>query len=123
MKSPVAYYLMLLYATVMLKPLLPIVSDWWSHEFNEIEHISLVHSKYGSHHLQKEVADTSSDNQNGKSENLSKFEDQIPFHVLPKIHDFILVKSKNNNNFLSYDSGKLPFVIISNQGPPPKLFC
>ena len=75
MKSPIAYYLMLLYVTAMLKPLLPIADDWWSHEFNEIEHISLIHAKYRNHHLQKEVADTTSDSENRKDQNASNQED------------------------------------------------
>lgn len=120
MKSPTAYYLLLLYITVMLKPLLPIVNDWWSHEFNEVEHISLVHAKYGSHHLQKEVADTSSDSENNKSQNISKSEDQFPFHISPQIHNYVFKIASSNNNYLSTNAGKLPFVVISNQGPPPK---
>ncbi len=64
---------MLLYITVMFKPLIPITSDAWDHQFNEIEHISIVHAKYGSHHLQKEVADTEKDNHQ-KDQNNSKSE-------------------------------------------------
>ncbi len=54
--------MMLIYITVMIKPLIPFIQDEWDHQFNEIEHISVVHANYRSHHLKIELADTDSDN-------------------------------------------------------------
>ncbi len=120
MKSPVAYYLMLLYITVMLKPLLPIATDWWSHEFNEIEHISKVHAVYGSHHLQKEVADTSSENDHNKDQNAAKSEDQLSFHVSPEIYQYNVIVSSSDRRYHTFKLSKPAAVFISNQAPPPK---
>lgn len=106
----------------MLKPLLPIVTDWWSHEFNEIEHISQVHAIYGSHHLQKEVADTSSENDDNKDQNTSKSEDQFPFHLIPQTLNYSFTIIKSDNKYFPYHSDRLPFVDISNPGPPPDFF-
>ena len=61
MKVPIAYYLLLLYVTVMFKPLIPIVSDAVSHTFAEAIHIATVHAIYGSNHLEKELSETSSE--------------------------------------------------------------
>ncbi len=120
MKSPAAYYLMLLYITVMLKPLIPIISDAWSHEFNETEHISLIHAKYGSHHLQKELADTNSDNGKSKSQNTVKSTDEVSFHIVQPVCKFAFATNKSALQYLLFKPGKLPLVLISNQGPPPK---
>lgn len=120
MKSPSAYYLLLLYLTLMLKPLIPIISDAWSHEFKEIEHISSVHLKYGSHHLQNELADTSSDNNEGKNQNTLKVENEVSFHISPLLFNFDFAISSSNIKYRCFRLNKLPFVFISNQGPPPK---
>lgn len=111
---------MLLYITVMLKPLLPIVNDLWEHEFNEIEHISTVHFKYGSHHLQKEVADTGADGAQSKCANTLKTEDQVPFHISVNSIKFHFASYKSDIEYLVFTLPNLPFVLISNQGPPPK---
>ncbi len=71
----------------MLKPLLPFVNDWWQHEFNETEHVSLIHAKYGSHHLQAELAET---NSNSKQDQCNlKIQDQVFIGKIsppPKFH-------------------------------------
>lgn len=113
---------MLLYITVMLKPLIPVFNDLWSHEFNEIEHISIVHAKYGSHHLQKEVADTGAD-KNQKGQNSLKSEDQVPYHVSVKEFKFDFQISLINKKFLVLKFQKLNLVFISREGPPPKFSC
>ena len=58
MKSPAAYYLFLLYCTLMVRCAMPVACDAFSHLFNEEAHIATVHAVYGSHHLQAEVAGT-----------------------------------------------------------------
>lgn len=113
---------MLLYITVMFKPLLPIFNDLWSHEFDEIEHISTVHAKYGSDHLQKEVADTNSDN-NQKGQNSLKAEDQVPFHEAIKECKLTFEISLIDKEFSHFRFHKLLTVFISREGPPPKFFC
>ena len=81
MRVPIAYYLLLLYVTVMFKPLVPIVSDAISHTFSEAIHIATVHAIYGSNHLEKELSNTTSDNTNSKHQNSSSAEDPVPVHV------------------------------------------
>ncbi len=110
---------MLLYVTVIVKPLIPIISDLWYHEFNEVEHISLVHAKYGSHHLQKEVADTDSDN-NQKGQTNLKSEDQVPFHISGSVYCSSHDKAVADKQFLEFILVDISKVPISKQGPPPK---
>ncbi len=66
MKHPGAYYLLLLYCTLMVKCAAPVACDALSHLFNEEDHIAIVHAVYGSHHLQTEVAMAVDDTQTGK---------------------------------------------------------
>ena len=56
MRATIAYYMLILYATVMFKPLIPIAEDFLSHSFSEAIHIATVHAIYGSNHLQKELS-------------------------------------------------------------------
>jgi len=120
LKSTTAYYLLLLYITVSVKPLLPIVSDWYQHEFNKIEHLACVHIVYGSHHLQHEIAENSSDTDHNKNQNNSKSDDQISFHI-------IVAQYKNEHNpvpsgiqFKTPKILKLSSAVILVDGPPPK---
>ena len=113
---------MLLYITVMFKPLIPIFNDFWSHEFDEIEHISTVHAKYGSHHLQKEVADTNADN-NQKGTNSLKAEDQVSFHETVKPYKLDFTISLPDKEFFHFEVLKLISIFIHKEGPPPKFSC
>lgn len=107
---------------VIIKPVLPVVSDWWQHEFNEAEHLACIHSVYGSHHLQYEVAEADQGKDHSKSQNTLKSEDQVPFH---------LVVSQPKNEF-NLSLPLIPFkvltlrtpspVIIPGDGPPPKFY-
>lgn len=121
MKSPSAYYLLLLYTTLMIQPLIPIIMDEWSHQFNEMEHITRVHMRYGSNHLEKEIFETENDNKN-KESGASKSENQLPFHlfygkkILNLSLEFVTI---HYNKFLLQ---KLPVLFLPVNLPPPK-FC
>ena len=117
MKSPAAYYLLLLYTMVILQPLLPAVSDWWSHEFNATAHIAAVHARFGANHLQKELASAGSES---KKENTQKAEDTASPHVspLPSALDFAVTMPVVAH--LGLPRTNLPFVFCSIQIPPPK---
>ncbi len=120
MRFTTAYYLMLLYVTVMIKPLIPFIQDEWSHEFHEIEHISIVHAKYGSHHLEKELANADSSNDKSKTQNTVKSEDQVPLHVLIQASKLDPFVHNSSTQYHSFTLCNLPLISIVNQGPPPK---
>lgn len=104
----------------MLKPLLPIVNDWWSHEFKKIEHIAVVHAKYGSNHLQKELADTGSENNLAKNQNGLKSENQALIHLTTQTSKYNFDIDKSNIKYLFFKLAELPSVLLAIQGPPPK---
>ncbi|MGI8581157.1 MAG: hypothetical protein ACR2KX_03140, partial [Chitinophagaceae bacterium] len=111
--------LMLLYLSVMFKPLIPIITDALEHEFNEIEHLSLVHEKYGSHHVEKELAESSHDDHD-KNSNTLKSEDQVPFHVLVEEYKSPASSTTFDKQFMLIKHSMLLSVSISREGPPPK---
>ncbi len=104
----------------MFKPLIPIITDAWEHEFNETEHLSLVHEKYGSHHLEKELANSSHDDDRDKNPNTLKSEDQVPFHVLASEYKTTLISDAFDKHFSPFTHLALPFILIAREGPPPK---
>lgn len=111
---------MLLYVSVMFKPLTPIITDELSHMFSEAEHIATIHAKYGSHHLEKELAASSTDNGN-KNQSTVTSEEQVLIHLASGEikYDFNL-----NIALQDYPSCKpftLTSVFISKAGPPPKV--
>ena len=119
MRVPIAYYLMLLYVTVMFKPLVPIVSDALSHTFSEAIHIATVHAIYGSNHLENELSTTSTDT-NSKHQNSISTEDQVPVHVSTNecIYDFCC--NGTGKDYFSLKLYKLKSGFILKNFPPPK---
>lgn len=120
LKYTTAYYLLLLYMTVIVKPVLPILSDWYQHEFNKVEHLVCVHSIYGSEHLQHEIADINSNDHHGKNQSTLKIQDQVPFHVVIN-----MFKNEYNSLLSALQFGitkciRPSFVVITTDDPPPK---
>lgn len=100
--------------------MIPIFNDVWEHEFNEAEHFSLVHEKYGSHHLEKELTDNSQDNEQEKNSNVLKSEDQVPFHVLADEYKNTSIADIFEKLLVPLPYSKLPSIIVAWDGPPPK---
>lgn len=119
MKSPVAYYLMLLYLSVLAKPIVPIINDWYSHEFDQIEHLSCIHALYGSHHLQKELTTSGSDDQN-KNQSPLRSHEETTFYILKEAfkHDFDFNIQKFS--YKLFKTERLPSILLSTQGHPPQ---
>ncbi len=120
LKFQIAYYLVLLYLTVILNSLIPFISDAWSHEFNVIEHISSVHVKYGVNHLHKELSDTNSGNEQSKNQSVVKFDNQVSLHIFQTVDNSSFAHNKSLVRYQIFKIIKPPFVFISSQGPPPK---
>ncbi len=120
MKLTIAYYLMLLYITVMFKPVIPIVKDYLSHTFSEAIHIATVHAIYGSHHLENELSNTASDNANSKHQNNLSAEDQVPVHVSTNKYLYNFCFTPTKKDYSSLKRYKLKSGFILKNFPPPK---
>ncbi len=121
MRFTIAYYILLLYLTVMFQPLIPIAYDAWSHAFAEAYHISTVHAKYGSHHLEVSMA-KANENDNSKNQNSVKAEDQAPVHVSQNEYNYKFCLTPLAIQFSSIQQSKLLSVFILKHTPPPKFF-
>ena len=118
MKYATAYYLFLLYCTVLLRCAIPVACDVLSHIFNEEEHLATIHALYGNNHLQKEVA--TSENDNTKNQNSIKYEDQMPVHLsVEKFSLAYLVKSISKF-FSPFVLLKIPDIHLRKPFQPPR---
>lgn len=120
MKYATAYYLFLLYCTVLLRCAIPVACDALHHIFNEEEHLATIHAVYGNNHLQKEIAAT----ENGCNKNTAsiKYEEPVQFHLKAcflTLIDFIDKKTQIPFGFTA--SHCLP-VYLQQTVPPPKFF-
>ena len=122
MRAAIAYYMMILYFTVMFKPLIPIVKDTISHTFAEAIHIATVHAIYGSNHLQKEIAESDGGNTNNKHQNNTNGEEQVQIHIVVKscIYNFLPLATVKNYFYYKYCNLLAGYIIKFS--PPPK-FC
>jgi hypothetical protein len=120
MKFTIAYYLLLLYSLVILKPIVPIVSDAVSHVFDEAIHIATVHAKYGSHHLEKELANAANDN--GKNHNAIMSEENVAVHLSTTEYSYSFYLFIPEKIYPLSRLHNLKIVVIPTQAPPPK-FC
>ncbi len=118
MRWTIAYYLILLYTTVMVKPLIPITSDTLSHLFSETEHIATIHAKYGAHHLEKELSQTNTDNTNHQT-TLSP-EEFVLVHIAPNEISYELNLYSNIRQYLEMRPHIFNLIFIFKDTPPPK---
>jgi hypothetical protein len=107
MKFAIAYYLLLIYATVILKPLIPVAEDAIMHCFAEAYHIATVHAIEGKDHVEKEMAASGANDDSSKNQKADKAEQTIhetaivytliPLHPCPLIPGYALLKESLSN--------------------------
>lgn len=81
MKFTVAYYLLLFYAAAMLKPVMPLISDFLAHRFAHEHHMATVHHHHGENHVHEELA-AAADEQDEKQQPKQKMPDPVSVHTL-----------------------------------------
>ncbi len=69
---------------IVLKPVLPIVSDMVAHVFWKLEHISTVHSHDGEAHVHQEIMEAEVRDQSGETTSASRYEVLIGPHLIAK---------------------------------------
>lgn len=119
MKFALAYYLLLIYTTVIVKPLIPVAEDTLEHCFAEAYHIATVHAVYGSNHLENKVAATSDNNDNSSNKNIIK-DDTGSVHVAVHESECLI---NINHFFKAYFKQPKSFVLKIFQSiviPPPR---
>ncbi len=118
MKFTIAYYLCLIYTTVMFQPLIPLVEDAFAHTFAEAYHIATVHAKYGNNHLEKDLA-TTSEGAN-KNQTSLKQDEVFAVHISAQQIDKEFIASSFKRSYLNSNAAKLPGSFMQVLAPPPK---
>lgn len=118
MRRPSAYYLLLLYCTVLMRCAIPVACDGLSHIFNEEDHIATVHAMYGSDHLEKEIASEEKDS--NKNQTSVKNEDQVAVHLSIEAFNFIPRTIVDNNTFSGFPFVKPAIIFLSKEIQPPR---
>ncbi|MEO7312860.1 MAG: hypothetical protein ABIX01_20920 [Chitinophagaceae bacterium] len=104
---------------MLLKPVLPYVSDFLAHAFWKYEHIATVHKENGKTHIHYELQQAAKENGTDKSNAASNMETSVTPHVMSLLaYDFSLLPVRQSHwpAFIFY----LPSVKLSGNYPPPK---
>jgi hypothetical protein len=80
LKSPAAYYLLLIYLFALCKPVMPLLQDAIAHTFFEHQHLVTVHKDGGSTHVMKEVGNLAHSDTPINSDTLKLYDD-VPLHL------------------------------------------
>ena len=121
MRSPVAYYLLLLYLAVICKPIVPLIQDIVAHTFFKYEHLRTVHQHGGKNHVDVELSNTAKEDAAGNGSDKLKSPDEVSVHFpvkyeapLAVIHPQVLIHTY-------YDPlSNLPLACMAIQVPPPR---
>ena len=125
MNNTLSYLLLCIYATVMIKPVLPTITDSFAHILNYSEHIATVHYHNGNQHVHLEYIEAAKkDSQQdtpypGGFKNTGNSNEHIMFDISP---DILTVKAPHD-----YLKSLVPFLALvplpDNFRPPVASFA
>lgn len=120
MKRLALYLLLYTYTTIMLKPVLPYVSDSIAHIFWYSDHIATVHCEHGKYHVHYEYLEAAKKTYPEKYPNTQKKESPSNEHLVYKVlYDF------STQQVMSSQFATLHYPVIStslgSDYPPPKV--
>lgn len=118
MKFALAYYLLIIYSTVILKSLIPIAEDALFHCFAEAYHVATVHAKYGNNHVEAALANDAKDDTN-KNQTSSKSAETLVHIATAAFLIFVSIKIITTKVFYRKNN-KLSLIFIHKNIPPPK---
>ena len=82
MKKGILYLFLFTYSTVMLKPVLPFVTDFFAHILFFKDHMQTVHAHHGKFHAHTAVAEAAKNDQPEKTTNNFKKDNQGNDHLI-----------------------------------------
>ena len=119
MKKALSYLLLFSYMVILVKPVLPYVSDFLAHAFWKYEHIATVHKEFGKTHIHFELQNTAKENKADKNNTNTASETQTTPHISTiAVYDFTIPVVTINY----FPSNKLypSSIAIAGNYPPPK---
>ena len=119
MKKGILYIILFSYSVIMLKPVIPYVSDTIAHIFWYSKHMATVHYVDGKFHVHKAVMEEEKKNGADKNPYSVKKEQSQSDHLISFIKPIVFKKIILNIYFNIYSS---PLVLadLKNDYPPPK---
>jgi hypothetical protein len=120
MKFVSAYYLFLLYLTVVFQPLIPIICDAFAHTFENEIHLATIHAHYGSNHLETTLAEAGADSKNNEKHATLNNEEPFPVHFSEEVYVNLFSLKNIPVKHPVANLSLLPFAFIAKQFPPPK---
>lgn len=117
-----AYYLLLFYLTILIRPIVPILENFLDHEFSETIHVSTIHARFGSNHLEVQLAAKSSENRQDKENNTLGYEMYNSLYTFKKESFFSFSIYQTINNFPLLKCQSIDLIFLAVKKHPPKSF-
>jgi hypothetical protein len=118
MKKALLYLLLFSYSIIVVKPVLPTVSDTIAHIFWYSEHMATVHYEHGQYHVHMEYTEAAKKGYPEKN-NTVKEDETVNFH-LSTIHTYNFITYAQAKPACILSSSMLPLIYGSCHYPPPK---
>jgi hypothetical protein len=120
-RTIISFYLVLVYSSMIVKPVLPIVSDSLSHAFALAKHLATVHAIYGADHLQQEITETSQGQEKSKTQNQLRPDNPVCLHTLTDLFSYCFHPGQKII-FPSSLAGSITQIFLPFEIPPPRVF-
>lgn len=120
MRENIAYYLLLLYLSVLFQPFLPIIKDAAAHFFVEAYHENVVHVQLGNDHVDIEISDAGSKTSQESCPQKSLNETSGLYFSEKPLEKFLFTLPFIRNSFSLFPFSCLPDILLSVVVPPPK---
>ena len=82
MKKFLLYFVLINYALVMVKPMMPYVFDLIAHSFFLTKHMATIHFENGKYHIHAELAKQSEDQSSDKNTNTNTKKPTLSEHTI-----------------------------------------
>lgn len=123
MKTILSYLLLCTYAMIMIKPVMPTITDIFAHLLNYKDHMATVHHEHGKYHVHYEYIEEAKKHTHGDmpyNNSIKKtgaFDEHILFTTLT---DLSTLQIRPDHSILL--SRYLPAVFLQNDLRPPIMF-
>jgi len=127
MKKLLLHILLLSYAVVIFKPVLPFVNDFMGHIFFYTQHMATVHYDHGKYHVHYETAKAAKEEQSsaqrpaGKNIPGSKNDNLTSEHVVTALNLTAFVIAPRNNEYSLQNISSFATAYLENSYPPPRV--
>ncbi len=119
MKRLILHIILLSYTVVMLKPVLPYVSDLVNHVFFYTQHMATVHYENGKYHVHKEIVDNAKKAASQKEIPAAKKENTTTDHISIQQKEFTTALVLNRIIPIPVSTSLL-HNYLSGEYPPPR---